>query len=76
MHTEEESELVEKELKSHNFITRDENVNINVIYNIDLKITTFTITIYCPLMGSNHQKKNFIILLTSIKIILKNIITI
>jgi len=51
---EKDSEEVEKILLNHNFTIKDEKVNINVIYNIDLDITTITMNIYCPLMHRNQ----------------------
>ena len=57
MLTEEESEIVEKSFNKHNFRIKDENVKIDVIYNIDLDTATISLTIYCPLMHPNQISK-------------------
>ncbi len=54
---EEECELVEKRLNKHNFRIKNENVKINVIYNVDLDTATITLTVYCPLMNSSSILK-------------------
>jgi len=58
-------------LNNHDFRIKDENVKIDVIYNIDLDAATTSLTIYCPLMHlnqiseeklsnfSNKRKNNF-----------------
>lgn len=46
-------EIVEKRLNNHNFRIKNENIRINVIYNIDLDTATVTVTIYCPLTHLN-----------------------
>ena len=49
-----ECEIVEKSLNKHDFRIKDENVKIDVIYNIDLDTAIISLTIYCPLMHSNQ----------------------
>lgn len=57
-------EIVEKRLNKHNFLIKNENVKIDVIYNVDLDTATITLTIYCPLMHlsyiSEEKLSNFI----------------
>jgi hypothetical protein len=47
-------EIVENNLSKHDFHIKDENIKINVIYNVDLATATITLTVYCPLMDSNR----------------------
>jgi hypothetical protein len=54
MLSEEEFETVEVNLNKHNFRIKDENVKIDIIYNIDLDTATISFTVYCPLMHSNQ----------------------
>ncbi|MGB9980024.1 hypothetical protein [Methanobacterium sp.] len=54
MLNEEECGIVEKSLNKHDFRIKDENVKIDIIYNIDLDIATISLTIYCPLMHLNQ----------------------
>lgn len=54
MLNEKEFEAIEMYLNKHNFRISNENVKIDVIYNIDLDIATISLTIYCPLMHSNQ----------------------
>ena len=54
MLSEKECEIVEKSLNKHNFRIKDENIKIDVIYNIDLDIATISLTVYCPLMYLNQ----------------------
>ncbi len=58
---EEESEIVENRLNNYNFSIKDENVKIDVIYNIDLDTATITLTIYCPLthLGQISEERFF-----------------
>jgi|GEM_PF-2101783 len=51
---EKDCEIVENNLSKHDFHIKDENIKINVIYNVDLDTATITLTIYCPLMDSNR----------------------
>jgi hypothetical protein len=52
--SEEECENVEVNLNKHDFRIKDENVKIDIIYNIDLDTATISFTVYCPLMHSNQ----------------------
>lgn len=57
MLSEEECEIVEKSLNEHDFRIKDENVKIDIIYNIDLDTATISLTVYCPLMHLNQISK-------------------
>jgi hypothetical protein len=54
MLNEEECEIVEKKLNKHDFQIKDENIEIEVIYNIDLDTAVISFTVYCPLMHLNQ----------------------
>jgi hypothetical protein len=54
MLNEEESEIVEKKLNKHDFQLKDENIEIEVIYNIDLDTAVISLTVYCLLMHLNQ----------------------
>ena len=54
MLTEEECEIVEKKLNKHDFHIKDENIEIEVLYNIDLDTVVISFTVYCPLMHLNQ----------------------
>jgi hypothetical protein len=54
---EKESEIVEKELKKQNWSIKNENIEIDIIFNIDLDIATIKMTIYCPLMHLNQTSE-------------------
>ena len=54
MLSEKECEAVEVHLNKHDFRIKNENVKIDVIYNIDMDTTTISFTVYCPLMHSNQ----------------------
>ena len=49
-----ECEIVEKKLNRHDFHIKDENIEIEVIYNIDLDTAVISFTVYCPLMHLNQ----------------------
>lgn len=51
---EEACEIVEKRIIKHDFSIKNENVCLEVIYNIDLDIAIITMTIHCPMMQSDQ----------------------
>ncbi|MGZ7049158.1 MAG: hypothetical protein ACXVHO_04035 [Methanobacterium sp.] len=51
---EEGCENVERKLNGHDFNIKDERVNFELIYNVDLDTATIAITINCPLMHKDQ----------------------
>ncbi|MGZ7069860.1 MAG: hypothetical protein ACXVH2_03730 [Methanobacterium sp.] len=57
---EDESEIIERELMRHDFNIKDEKVNFEVIYNVDLDKVTIAITIHCPLIHNNQIQEEML----------------